>query len=67
MHAFGLYHHQDRYDRDNYIVNIPSIAHTNDDTYNYGSPYDYGSDMHYARKLIKLSIQDDLEERISFR
>ncbi|KAK6035668.1 astacin [Cooperia oncophora] len=57
-HLLGLFHHQQRYDRDAYVrfvpanvpqqdwVNFETISPTYLDT--YGLPYDVGSVMHYA-------------------
>ena len=59
-HALGFYHHQSRYDRENYVTvmtgNILSDSssqaqyakETQQDTTNFNLPYDYGSVMHYA-------------------
>ncbi|EYC15511.1 hypothetical protein Y032_0036g3184 [Ancylostoma ceylanicum] len=60
-HALGLYHTQNRHDRDDYIkVNWENIPKQIEDQYvkltkkqnnNYGMPYDYGSVMHYGSSI----------------
>jgi len=59
-HAVGFYHEQSRPDRDNYVTivwaNIRSNRRNNFRKYprstidSLGTPYDYGSVMHYGRK-----------------
>uniref|UniRef100_A0A914EER5 Metalloendopeptidase n=1 Tax=Acrobeloides nanus TaxID=290746 RepID=A0A914EER5_9BILA len=55
FHAFGVFHHHSRSDRDTYLT--LSAANQDDnqftklttsDSYNYGTMYDYGSVMHYG-------------------
>ncbi|EPB65342.1 astacin [Ancylostoma ceylanicum] len=63
-HALGLYHTQNRHDRDQYIklewdrikeeqLEDQFVPLTEEQNENYGLPYDYGSIMHYGS-----SIQD---------
>uniref|UniRef100_A0AC35GJN9 Metalloendopeptidase n=1 Tax=Panagrolaimus sp. PS1159 TaxID=55785 RepID=A0AC35GJN9_9BILA len=50
LHVLGIKHQQARYDRDDYLNDAKGIEildETNSD--NFGSPYDYGSVMHYGR------------------
>ncbi|XP_077323984.1 embryonic protein UVS.2-like [Lithobates pipiens] len=54
QHALGFYHEHVRSDRDNYVdINFQYISQgywgnfAKEDTNNLGSPYDYGSVMHY--------------------
>lgn len=68
-HALGLWHHHQRYDRDEFIVvlwdqirddridNFFRCA-TLDQCDNHNVPYDYGSVMHYPAKVnLKFSIK----------
>ncbi|RCN36470.1 astacin [Ancylostoma caninum] len=65
-HALGLYHTQNRHDRDTYITvnweNIPErlkdqyVKLTEKQNTNYGLPYDYGSIMHYGSSINKPSM-----------
>ncbi|XP_057292518.1 mucin-2-like [Hydractinia symbiolongicarpus] len=55
MHAMGFYHEHARSDRDKYVkVNLANVrpgAERNfrkEETIDFGSPYDYGSVMHYG-------------------
>ncbi|XP_067015626.2 hatching enzyme 1.2-like [Anabrus simplex] len=58
MHAIGFLHEQNRYERDSYVIinwqNIQSGRELNfnkaseQTTYAFGVPYDYGSVMHYS-------------------
>uniref|UniRef100_A0A914CK08 Metalloendopeptidase n=1 Tax=Acrobeloides nanus TaxID=290746 RepID=A0A914CK08_9BILA len=59
-HAMGVFHHQSRYDRDNYVAVHPENIkpdqdsqsqyneQTSSDSNNYNTLYDYGSVMHYG-------------------
>ncbi|KAE9554660.1 hypothetical protein FO519_002147 [Halicephalobus sp. NKZ332] len=57
-HSLGIFHHQSRTDRDNYIdivmANVPAGWEDNMDiqplSNNYGISYEYGSSLHYAEK-----------------
>jgi hypothetical protein len=52
LHALGIHHHQDRHDRDKFVLNAGRfIKLTTDNSYNYGTPYEYGSVLHYAKEL----------------
>uniref|UniRef100_A0A914CKK6 Zinc metalloproteinase n=1 Tax=Acrobeloides nanus TaxID=290746 RepID=A0A914CKK6_9BILA len=55
FHAFGVFHHHSRSDRDDYLsLSAANLADkqftrlTTSDSYNYGTMYDYGSVMHYG-------------------
>jgi len=58
LHAFGFYHEQSRYDRDDYVtINWDNIQPGTENNFNkyteaqishLGTPYDYGSAMHYG-------------------
>ncbi|KAK6732516.1 hypothetical protein RB195_016722 [Necator americanus] len=62
-HALGLFHTQNRHDRDKYIDVIEKnikevykpqyVLKNTDENDNYGLPYDYGSIMHYGSPLMK--------------
>ncbi|OWA55022.1 putative Zinc metalloproteinase nas-13 [Hypsibius exemplaris] len=62
LHALGFYHEQSRSDRNDYIIidwnNIRQDKWSNyklEDTNNLGTPYDYGSVMHYGLDAFALS------------
>uniref|UniRef100_A0A914E3W8 Metalloendopeptidase n=1 Tax=Acrobeloides nanus TaxID=290746 RepID=A0A914E3W8_9BILA len=55
FHVFGVKHHQSRYDRDDYVTLTAALANdsqfirlTANGSSNYGTMYDYGSNMHYG-------------------
>jgi len=60
-HSLGLFHYQSRPDRDDYIdvilSNVPAGWESNLDPHtlssSYGLPYEYGSSMHYAEKILE--------------
>jgi len=66
-HAVGFYHEQSRPDRDNYVTivwaNIPTDRRVNFRNYgrsridSLGSPYDYGSVLHYGSKAFSKNGQ----------
>lgn len=68
MHALGFYHEQSRSDRDTHVsVNFDNIE--NGKEYNFekrtqsislGSPYDYGSVMHYGAKTFSKNGLDTI-------
>lgn len=73
-HALGFWHEQSRPDRDNY-VEILSQNIKEEQKYNFVNypssylnlfdiPYDYGSIMHYGRKVRKTTFPATKEERI---
>ena len=57
-HILGMWHEQQRWDRDQYIrilydnVGYYSAQFAKFRTVSYGVPYDYGSVLHYAPKVM---------------
>ncbi|ETN74326.1 shTK domain protein [Necator americanus] len=76
-HALGLFHTQNRHDRDEYIKVIEKnieevykpqyVLKNTDENDNYGLPYDYGSIMHYGSPLkepVMVPKQQNYEQTI---
>ena len=69
-HILGMWHEQQRWDRDQYIrilydnVGYYSAQFAKFRTVSYGVPYDYGSVLHYAPKVMFYFTNQDVGNTI---